>query len=119
MILVHSLYGHFKRPPYQPPSTAQPNIAPPTMPLGIAHQRSFPLDIAVAKPAPKIPPAILPSEQSLLSNSFLSVDELNPGQGTSTVSSHFLTYPWSFLVPGMYSSLYTFLVQVLLDENPL
>ena len=84
---------------------------------GIGGQRAVSFKRFIKeKPAPKMPPAILPSEQSLLSNSLLLFVDLLPGHGTSTVSSHFFTYPGSFLVPGIYSSLYSFLVHVLLDE---
>ena len=84
-------------------------VAPVTTPSGIAHHLPSPLDNAAPAAPPKIPPAILPSEQSLVSYSIVSLLEYPPWslQGTSMFSFHDLIYPGLFAVPGVYSSRYS------------
>ena len=84
-------------------------VAPVTTPSGIAHHLPSPLDNAAPAAPPKIPPAILPSEQSLVSYSMVVclLNTLSSRHGTSTLSCHDLIYPGLFAVPGVYSSRYS------------
>ena len=74
---------------------SQPTVLPTRIPRGIAHQRPSPRDIAAAAPPPINAPAILPSEQSLVSYStvvclriVVPEDVVLSPQGTSIVSFH-------------------------------
>ena len=61
---------------------------PRTAPNGIAHQRPSPLEIAAPSPPPTRPPAILPSVQSLLSNSMVVLRVYPPVLNESSADLH-------------------------------